>query len=206
MKDMTLINVILDRSGSMFPIAEEVVGMYNRFLEEQQNGPDYAELSLIQFDDRYEVSYLRKPIDQCPPLVNGETYKPLSMTALLDAVGFTIDKIGADLATLPEAERPRRVLFVIITDGEENCSSKYKYPQIKEMIEHQQEKYSWDFIFLAAGIDAFAEGSKFGMAAHKCGSVDHSGRGMAVTCDAISSYTTAYRTTGDTDQSVGDHL
>jgi hypothetical protein len=206
MKDMTLINVILDRSGSMHPIAEEVVGMYNRFLYEQQHGPDYAELSLIQFDDRYEVSYLRKPIDQCPDLVNGETYKPLSMTALLDAVGFTIDRIGADLAALPEEERPKRVLFVIITDGEENCSSKYKYPQIKDMIEHQQEKYDWDFIFLAAGIDAFAEGSKFGMSVHKCGSVDHSARGMTVAGNAISSYTTSYRRTGGTDQSVEDHL
>lgn len=188
MKDMTLINVILDRSGSMHSIADEAVGMFNAFIEKQQRGPDYAELSLVQFDQQYEICYLRKPIKECPPLVAGETYHPRGMTAL------------------PEDERPARVLFVILTDGQENSSREYNHDRIQKMIARQRDTYNWDFIFLAAGLEAFTEGAKIGMPAHKCASVDHSARGMAVTLDGLDSYTTAYRSTGDTSQDVEDHL
>ena len=120
MKDMTSIVILLDRSGSMKSIAREVVGMYNRFLDEQKQGKDYAELSLIQFDDQYEENYLRKPINKCEHLILGSTYEPRGMTALLDSVGKSINAISSSVASLPEKERPQRVLFVIITDGAEN--------------------------------------------------------------------------------------
>jgi len=202
MKDMTLINVILDRSGSMGSIAPEAVGMFNRFLDEQRTGPDEAELSLTQFDDVVEVIYTRKPIKDCPDLILGETYQPRGMTALLDAVGITITRVGNELNALPEDERPARVLFVVLTDGHENQSREYGATIINEMVRHQKEKYNWDFIFLAAGIDGKAEGAKLGLNASKCASFDRSSSGLIASGATMSAYTTAYRGTGDNTMAV----
>ena len=198
MKDMTLINVIFDKSGSMSVIAQEAVGMYNGFLEDQQKLPGYAELSLVQFDDRYENFYTRVPIKDCQPLVCGETYVPRGLTALHDAVGRTINKIGADLEKLSEEERPDKVLFIVITDGAENASKEFTGDVVKNMIDHQKKEYNWDFIFLAAGINAFDEGSKIGMDAGKCATFSKSAAGMRAGGQSMSAYTAAYRSTGDT--------
>lgn len=205
MKDMTLINVIFDKSGSMGAIAAEAVGMYNGFLEDQQNLPGYAELSLIQFDDRYEECFTRRAIKDCLPLVNGDSYRPRGLTAMYDAVGRTINKIGDQLENLPEAERPAKVLFIVITDGHENASHEYTGPVVKEMIDHQKREYSWDFIFLAAGISAFNEGSKIGMPAGKCATFSKTAQGMAAAGDTMRGYTTAYRATGDLAAVVDNH-
>ena len=104
MKDATLINVILDRSGSMQSIARETVGAFNNFLKEQKELPDYAELSLFQFDNLYEQNYIRKPIKKCKDLISGSTYSPRGMTALYDAVGRTITTLGDDLKNMSEEE------------------------------------------------------------------------------------------------------
>lgn len=202
---MTLINVILDRSGSMGAIAYEAVGMYNRFLDEQKALPDYAEFSLIQFDDKYEENYIRKPIKDVDKLILGESYKPRGMTALFDAIGKSINKIGEELKSMKEYDRPKRVLFMILTDGEENASKEFTGESIKNMISHQKEKYNWDFIFLAAGIDAFNEGSKFGMNMAKCANFDFSAKGLNSAGATMSAYTTQYRSTGDTSMKVEDY-
>lgn len=204
MRDMTLINTILDRSGSMMPIAEEVVGMYNRFINEQKQLPDYAEVSLIQFDDIYEIYYLRKPVKDCEPLVLSETYTPRGMTALLDAVGITINKIDSEFSEMADHEKPQRVLFVILTDGHENASREFTNKAVKKMIDDRKEKYEWDFIFLGAGIDAFAEGTKFGMTASKTADFSHSSAGMDSAGKTISSYATTYRATGDAQQDLNN--
>lgn len=205
MKDMTLINVIFDRSGSMEIIAEEAVGMFNGFLEEQKALPDYAELSLVQFDDQYDECYTCKPIKDCVPLIRGQTYIPRGMTALHDAVGKTINKIGGQLANLPEEDRPKRVLFIIITDGHENNSREFTGQTVKDMITLQKNKYYWDFIFLAAGINAFEEGSTIGMTAGKCATYSKSAQGMRGANNAINSYATTFRSTGDTSAVVDNH-
>jgi len=204
MKDMTLINVILDRSGSMESLAEEAVGMFNRFLDDQKTLPDYAELSLIQFDDLYEENYLRMPIKDCPDLIPWETYKPRGMTALYDAVGKSINTIGENLKALSSEERPERILFVIITDGYENASKEFTGKVIGEMISHQKEVYNWDFIFLAAGIDAITEGMKFGVDVSKCSSVSFDEDGVKNVGNTMSNYTTSYRMSGDTSMKVED--
>lgn len=205
MKETTLINVILDKSGSMFKIAEDTVGMFNNFLEEQKKGLDYAELSLIQFDSFYEKIYIGKPIKKCPPLILGETYKTGSMTALYDAIGKTIDETNKYINSLSRRKIPKKVLFVIITDGEENNSKEFKKDIIKRMIDNQKEIYNWDFIFLGVDIDAYNEGSKFGMSNNKCMNFDKSAQGFSGVGDTISSYTTMYRATGNVKMNVNDH-
>lgn len=203
MKDMTLINVLLDRSGSMETIAAEAVSAFNHFITEQMaDDTDYVELSLVQFDDQYEPNYIRKPLKEVNPLILNETYVPRGMTALFDAIGRSINEIGSELAMMPEEERPARVLFVILTDGNENASYEFSRGNIKSMISHQGNMYNWDFIFLAAGIDAFAAGKDFGMKVNKCASFARSNDGIKAACQTMSSYAAAYRSTGDTTMSV----
>lgn len=164
MKDATHIAVLLDRSGSMDSIKEETISGFNFFLNEQQKGGANANLTLVQFDTQAtEVVHENAPIDSVPPL-NADTYQPRGGTPLLDALGETIISTGRTLAVIPETNRPDKVVFVIITDGEENSSHKYNKTQIKEMIEHQANVYKWQFIYLGANQDAFAEAGNMGIA------------------------------------------
>lgn len=204
MKDMTLINVIFDRSGSMWSIAPDAVGMFNSFLSDQKKGEDYAELSLVQFSDEYLMQYSNVPIKECRPLVLGETYNPRGLTALYDAIGKTIDSVGRDLNALKEDERPQRVSFMIISDGEDNRSVRYSAKTIAEMIDHQKTKYNWDFTFYGSGIDAEAEGIKFGMEAAKCATFAGNARGINDIGNTMTAYATSYRSTGDVTMHVND--
>jgi uncharacterized protein YegL len=115
------INVILDASGSMAPITNDTVGGFNKFLEDQKAEKGEAVLSLTIFNTEAKVVHDCVPINSVPPL-NGKTYNCNGGTALFDAVGMTIDKVGEKLAAMKEEDRPSKVLFVIITDGEENSS------------------------------------------------------------------------------------
>ena len=159
--DLTDITVIMDRSGSMQACQVEAENGLNRFIKEQQAQPGEALFSLMQFDDQYEVVHQAVPIQNVPKC----TLVPRGMTALLDTVGKTINTTGERLAAMPEAERPGLVIVVIITDGMENASQEFKREQIKDMITHQQEKYNWQFTFLGANQDAFAEAGAIGIKA-----------------------------------------
>lgn len=160
---LTEIVCIIDRSGSMESIRADAIGGFNAFLEEQQKLPGEAHLTLVLFDHEYERLFEGLPLADVPPLSH-TTYVPRGTTALLDAVGRTIDEVGARLAATPEAERPTKVLVCILTDGQENASRGYTRQRVREMIEHQQQKYSWEFQFLAANQDAFAEAGHLGIA------------------------------------------
>ena len=144
---------IIDRSGSMQSIRTDAIGGFNTFLEEQKKHPEGALLTLVLFNDQYEVVHNAISLADVPPLTDS-TYVPAGMTALLDAVGSTIDDVGKRLAGTREEERPEKVIVAILTDGEENSSKRYSYEQIATMITHQQEVYKWEFIFLAANQDA----------------------------------------------------
>jgi len=153
---------IIDRSGSMGHIKNDAIGGFNTFLKEQKKLPGEATLTYIQFDTEYEVVHENKPLRDVQP-INSSIYIPRGSTALLDAVGKTIDATGRRLANTPEENRPEKVIVAILTDGEENSSCQYNLSKIKEMITHQKEKYSWEFIFLGANQDAFAEAMKIGI-------------------------------------------
>lgn len=157
--DLTEIACVLDRSGSMNAIAGDAIGGFNTFLAAQQALPGTARLTLVLFDHEYQLAHNNVPIQDVPPL-DEHTYVPRGMTALLDAVGRTIDDMGARLAATPEAERPAKVIVAILTDGMENASRDYTYDKVSSMIRHQQQKYSWEFIFLAANQDAISSAAK----------------------------------------------
>lgn len=153
--DLTEIAFVLDRSGSMNPIAADAIGGFNTFLASQQSLPGEARLTLVLFDHEYLVTHNNVDIRSVPPL-DSAAYVPRGMTALLDAVGRTIDDVGARLATTPEEQRPAKMIVAILTDGQENASRDYSFATLASMIKHQQEKYSWEFLFLAANQDAIA--------------------------------------------------
>lgn len=112
-------------------------------------------VSLHQFDDKYQTDYEVTSIDDVPEL-NASNYIPRGMTALLDAIGKTINELGESLENIPEDDRPDTVIVAILTDGYENASEEYRLKDIKKLIIHQCEVYNWEFIFLGAGQDAIA--------------------------------------------------
>lgn len=158
----TEIVCIIDRSGSMGAIKDDAIGGFNNFLESQKKLPGEASISLILFDHEYLMPIQNADLMSVEPLTE-KTYAPRGTTALLDAVGKTINNLWNRLANMTEQERPDRVIVCILTDGYENASHEFSRSKIKEMIEYHQEKYQWQFLFLAANQDAFAEGAKIGI-------------------------------------------
>ena len=152
----TEIVVILDRSGSKNEIGKSTVDGFNTFLNEQKNAEGEAFLTLIQFDDRYEISYKNTPIKEVNPLILNETFVPRGSTALLDAIGKTIE----------ELETERDVILVIITDGFENASRTYKKEAVMKIIE-TKENEGWNVLFLAANQDAISAGGSIGVKSQK---------------------------------------
>lgn len=161
----THITVILDRSGSMQSVRSDVIGGFNTFLDEQKKTPGECTFTLAQFDtnDPYEVLRDFAPLNEVQPL--GDEYLPRGGTPLYDAVGRGIIDTGHRLARLPEDQRPGKVIFVIITDGQENSSREFTRDKVFEMTRHQQEKYSWQFVYIGANQDAMAVGATLGVAA-----------------------------------------
>lgn len=183
---------VIDRSGSMASIAKEAIGGFNAFLEAQKNVPGEATLTYVQFDNKYEMVHDGVPLEQVPAL-DSKTFVPRGMTALLDAVGRTIDDVGRRLAAQPEGERPDKVIVCILTDGQENASSDYSKGRVREMIEHQRSKYGWEFIFLGANQDAFAEGSALGIQRQDIQAFDATAEGTQSAYSSMSARTTELR-------------
>lgn len=177
MKNKTDITIILDRSGSMDSVKDDTIGGFNNFLAEQKKIEGDAALSLIQFDNQYEVLYLDKDIKSAAKLTKA-TFEPRGSTALYDAIGKTINSVGERLAALPEEERPNKVLFMILTDGFENASREFDAAQICEMIKHQSNIYNWDFMFIGANQDAVLSAKEIGIPAHAALTYKSNSRGI----------------------------
>jgi uncharacterized protein YegL len=153
---------ILDRSGSMEGLEKDTIGGYNSILKEHKEQKSDAFITTVLFDDQYEIIHDRVEMKNVK-LITKKEYFVRGMTALLDAVGKTINNIGLALHDTHEADRPSKVIFVIVTDGMENASKEYSHEKIKDMVQHQKEKYSWEFLFLGANIDAISTAGSMGI-------------------------------------------
>jgi len=193
--NLTAITVTLDRSGSMEPINADTCGGLNTFIAEQRKAEGKATMTLVRFNGTYELDYLDKPIAEVKPLVS---LYPMGGTALHDAIGKTIDELGGRLSRLPEAERPGKVVVVIVTDGEENASKFFTATQIKTKIEHQRHTYNWQFVFLGANQDAIANARSLGISAAT--SADYSTRNSREAFEQTSSNLRGFRSL------VGDNV
>ena len=154
----TEIIVITDRSGSMSTIRDDVIGGYNTFLDEQKKVPGEARVTFTQFDHEYEVVYAGKPLSEVPAL-DRETFQPRGKTALLDAIGRTLNEQGKRIADDKWADL---VVVCVLTDGGENASREYGIKRVREMTAHA-EKNGWKFVYVAANQNAFAAATSIGL-------------------------------------------
>ena len=153
---------ILDRSGSMSGLERDTVGGFNGMLRRHRALPGRCRITTVLFDDRYELVHDRLPIDRVAPL-DESTYYVRGMTALMDAVGRTIQSIVRAQRSAAPGDRADRVMFVIITDGLENASRVFSRAEVREMIRCERARYGWEFLFLGANIDAEAEAEAMGI-------------------------------------------
>lgn len=191
--NFTDITVILDRSGSMSSVANDVIGGFNKFIESQKKVKGTALMSLVQFDNEYESVYEGIDIKEVKEL----NLVPRGMTALLDAIGRSITETGERLNNMKKNKRPDKVICVIITDGEENASKEYNKQQISEMIKHQTSIYNWEFVFLGANQDAINEANSIGINMKNAINYSHSSKGYANTFNILSSTIASCRSCGN---------
>jgi uncharacterized protein YegL len=184
-KDLTELILILDRSGSMSGLESDTVGGYNAMLEKQKKEPGEAIITTVLFDDRYELLHDRINLRGIAPITDKE-YFVRGSTALLDAVGRTINKIGNVQKHTAEEERAEHVMFVITTDGMENASREYSYEKVRQMIEHQKSRYGWEFIFLGANIDAIDTAERFGICKDRATNYNADSEGTLLNYEVIS--------------------
>lgn len=162
-KNYVNITFVIDKSGSMYESISDVIGGFNSFIKDQKLiNEGKITVSLYTFNDNVDNVYNNIDINEIKPL-NEENYQPGGCTALNDAVGMAIDKVGESLAALNEDERPETVIMVIMTDGEENSSIEYDTVKVREMIAHQTDKYNWKFIYLGTDITTTKHADNLGV-------------------------------------------
>lgn len=192
---MTELVFILDRSGSMSGLEKDTIGGFNSLLDQQRKVDGECVITTVLFDNRYELLHDRIDIRAVQP-ITGKEYFVGGSTALLDAIGKTIHKIGAVQKNTTEDYRAEKVMFVIITDGEENASRNYSSMQIREMIQRQKERYGWEFIFLGANIDAVETAGRFGIDADRAVDYVPDGEGTELNYRMMSETVATFRECG----------
>ena len=184
-KNLTELVFILDRSGSMSGLENDTIGGFNAMIEKQKREAGEAYVSTVLFDNHREVIHDRVDIQKVEPM-NQEQYYVRGSTALLDAVGKSIRHIANVHKYAREEDRPEKTLFIITTDGMENASHEYNYERVRKMIEHEKDKYGWEFIFLGANIDAAKEAARFGIDESRAANYHADSVGTAVIYEAMS--------------------
>lgn len=191
-KDLTELVFILDKSGSMSGLEKDTIGGYNAFLKKQQKIKGACRITTVLFDNNYELLHDRIDLEAIKPLTEKD-YEVGGSTALLDAVGMTINKLIAVQKNTSEKHQARKVLFVIITDGMENSSKEYSTKSVKDLIE-QQKKVGWEFIFLGANIDAVSAASTIGINPDRAQNYQASGVGVKTNYSRMSETVSDFRT------------
>lgn len=183
--NLTELVFILDKSGSMSGLESDTIGGYNALLKKQREEPGDAIVTTVLFDDNVEFLHDRINVKGICPITEKEYYIG-GCTALLDAIGTTINKILKVQRNTNEEGLADKVMFVITTDGMENASKEYNYEKIKKMVEWQKEKYSWEFIFIGANIDAISTAAKFGISSDRAANYNADGEGTRLNYEAVS--------------------
>lgn len=183
--NLTELVFILDKSGSMSGLESDTIGGFNAMLKKQKDAPGEAIVTTVLFDNNYELLHDRINIKGVSPITDREYYVE-GTTALLDAFGKTIHKIKNAQKHINKEFLPDKVIFVIVTDGMENSSQEYCLNKIKKLVEQQKEKYSWEFIFLGANIDAVSTAESYGIDADRAANYHADEAGTQLNYKAIS--------------------
>lgn len=175
---------ILDRSGSMSGLESDTIGGYNSMLKKQQEVKGDVTVTTILFDDKYEILHDRLPLENIKPITESEYYVR-GTTALLDAMGKTINRIKNVKKHLKKSAKVDKVLFVIITDGLENASKEYSNYIIKNMVTNAKDNHNWEFIFLGANIDAISTAQNYGISPKNAANYRADATGTEITYAAV---------------------
>jgi Uncharacterized protein encoded in toxicity protection region of plasmid R478, contains von Willebrand factor (vWF) domain len=194
-KGLTELVFILDKSGSMGGLGNDTIGGYNSMLAKQQAVEGECHITTVLFDNNYELLHDRIDIKAVSPITDKE-YSAGGSTALLDAIGKTINKIGNAQKHTAEDYRAEKVMFVIITDGEENASCEYSADKVKTQIERQKAKYGWEFIFLGANIDSVQTAGWLGIDADRAVDYLADSRGTELNFQVMSTAVASFREAG----------
>ena len=199
--NVTEIVFILDKSGSMGRFAEDTVGGFNSTLESQKGKEGSALVSTVLFDDKSVVIHDRVDIEDINPMTRND-YRPGGCTALLDAIGDAIHHIGTIHKYARYEDVPEHTVFIITTDGMENASHRYSADKVREMIKRQTEKYGWEFIFLAANIDAVGVAENIGIRKERAVNYYQDSEGTHYCYEAMDIAVNCVRKNEDLDSSV----
>ena len=194
--DRTHICMILDRTGSMESIKQDTIGGFNSYIAAQKSLPTPATFTLVQFDsqDPFEVIHKFTDIQMVADLT-GQTYVPRASTPLYDAVGRGINDLKTGLGALPEALRPKKIVMVIVTDGQENASREFTGAQVRKMIADAKEA-GWQFVFLSADESAISDSSSLNIDASNAAFFKKSSAGANEMWERVANRSMAYRSSG----------
>jgi uncharacterized protein YegL len=204
-KGLTELVFILDKSGSMSGLESDTIGGFNSMLAKQKAVEGECFVTTVLFDNEYELVHDRIDIKAISPMTDKE-YQVGGTTALLDAIGKTINKISNAQKHTAEEYRAEKVMFVIITDGLENSSREYSADKVKALIERQKEKYAWEFVFLGANIDAVETAGKFGISADRAMDYLADSEGTNLNFKMISQAVATFRKSGKVDESCFEEI
>ncbi len=191
-RELTELVFVLDRSGSMSGLEGDTIGGFNALIEKQKKEPGKCLVTTVLFDSRVQTIHDRVELQKLRPMT-GRDYSVGGCTALLDALGSTIRHI-VDIHRYARPEDvPARTTFVIMTDGLENASRQFSSEEVKRMIRHEQEKYGWEFLFLAANIDAVETAGRMGIRPERAVNYNADRQGTRIAYEAVSSAVSARR-------------
>lgn len=151
---------VIDESGSMYPSVSDIIGGFQKLIDEQKQVKDgECIVSVYRFADTVKSDFIGKSVQEVQPI----EYNPGGCTAMNDGIGTAIDEIGLWLSDMDESERPSKNLIVIMTDGEENASKEYTLQDVKDRIKHQEEKYNWSFIYMGTDLSSLNDAKTLGI-------------------------------------------
>ena len=198
-KGLTELVFILDKSGSMSGLEADTIGGYNSMLSKQQAEEGECRITTLLFNNSFHLLHDRIDLKAVGPITENE-YRVGGSTALLDAIGLTVDKIDNAQKNTAEDYRAEKVLVVIITDGEENSSREYSSDKVKMMIERQKNRFGWEFIFLGANIDSVETAGRFGIGRNRAVDYVPDKQGVNLNYSTLNSTVAEYRKTGVLDE------
>ena len=146
--------IVLDASGSMSVIEDDIKGSFKTFMAEQKREEGKTVFDVFQFADRTRRIVKHADMAEYKEELM-DSYRCIGSTALYDAICTAIDTLGKEFAAMPEEERPAKVIFTIVTDGHENASCEFSLEDVKKRIDRQTNEYNWEFVYLAANQDEF---------------------------------------------------
>ena len=203
--NVTELVFILDRSGSMSGFEADTIGGFNSTIERQKEGEGKVYVSTVLFDNVSEVIHDRVDIKDIKPMTRDE-YQVRGCTALLDAIGGAIHHIGNIHKYARKEDVPEHTIFIITTDGMENASRRYTSNEIKEKIKRQSEKYGWEFIFLAANIDAVETAENIGIRSDRAANYNQTKEGVKRSYYAMSEAITTVRNCSAEKMDLNEYL